>query len=293
MTGLAAGSPLAVAGRWWGRRRALPIFEMAFAVSQLPYFVGWSRRCMDGSAGVWGLLPLTLAVIGGLHRAQPGDVSPGDRPQLKGGGLGATRSIVLSVAVAQGFAVHSSFLLALALGALGWAAFLVSRDPRRGWARAGLVLLALPGMESATFFLAFPLQQAAAASVAGILGCFIPEVACEGAAVLIAGQPFIVDAPCAGLHSLWLGTVAALYWLQRGAVRGALGVWLILGAVVSLLVFNVIRILLLTVVAWQGVNWGDFAHSGLGVGLFALWWLFAAAALQRWNKTGELNSQCA
>lgn len=123
----------------------------------------------------------------------------------------------------------------------------------------------------------FWLQQVSASGACSVLETIFPDTACNGVRILIQGHDVLVDLPCSGARMLVLLCIfyAALMALLRPSFRRAIAVGIAL--LVSALVANTLRIVLLAVL---------IAHPASGIDAMAQPWhdiiglvFLAAAAL--------------
>ncbi len=166
------------------------------------------------------------------------------------------------------YAVGYPFLPQLARGglaALTLAAFLSAwRGRKFEPGLAGLLVLSLPGLSTAQFYLGYPVRAFCARTAAVLLG-----VHAQGACLRLDDRLIAVDAPCSGLKMLWVGMllVFLLAALRRWELRTTLR-WSALAAV-SLLAANVLRIASLFLVELGRAPSLPWMHEGVGLVLFA------------------------
>jgi exosortase/archaeosortase family protein len=102
-----------------------------------------------------------------------------------------------------------------------------------------LAVLSLPLLSSLQFYLGYPLRLAVSKLAASFLGMAGFSVSPEGAALVWAGQPLVIDAPCSGIRMLWVtlylaATLSCLLRLDASrtlVLLGTGGVLAILGNV--------------------------------------------------------------
>jgi exosortase len=145
-----------------------------------------------------------------------------------------------------------------------------------------MLLLALPLVSSLQFYLGYPLRAFAAWASAGALGAVGMSVLPAGASLQWHGQTVLVDAPCSGVHMLWVGMflTTVLSYLQRAsALRFASNMVV---AFVVVVLGNVLRNTLLFLKEARIVHLPEWTHAATGLGAF----LLTAAlivALIRWR----------
>jgi exosortase/archaeosortase family protein len=133
-----------------------------------------------------------------------------------------------------------------------------------------LLMLALPVIASLQFYLGFPLRAFTAQAVALLLGAAGLDASAAGASILFQGNTILVDAPCAGIGMLWVGsyTAALLSYLQRAAsARTALNA---LAAALLVLAANIARNGALFFPGAGLVHWPAWSHEAIGLAAFAL-----------------------
>src|SRR5262249_47314497 len=132
-------------------------------------------------------------------------------------------------------------LLAAAIAMLAVAVYLVHALRRPATPVVIVLLLALPLVASLQFYFGFPLRVLVAHASALLLSVGGIEVVAAGASIVDQGRVVLIDAPCAGIGMLWIGsyTAGVLSYLQRAdgwqtLVNG-------LAAAALVLVANIVR----------------------------------------------------
>mgnify|MGYP001354366258 CR=1 FL=1 len=246
------GSRGAAHAAWWTTRGAA---MAAWMLAGWPVWRWYLARIGDGSDEPWGLAALAVAMAFVPWRRLREPLPPG--AALCVGGAAA--------AVFLGY----ELLPALVRGWF-WMLALVALIGRAGpaLARAGLLLLSLPVVATAQFYLGFPLRALTAACSVPLLHLFGYEVTRQGTALRWAGETVLVDAPCSGIQMLWTGLFAACV---LAAVRGLGGrgtLRLLRWASVTVAVANLLRcvaLFLIEVRLGAPVRW---QHEGIGLVLF-------------------------
>jgi exosortase len=235
---------------------------------------------MDGSDEPWGVLALLTVLLSVWGRRGSLRQTPSG-PLLMGAGV---LTVLSAVGVLGSSGVGLPALVRAGLGvsalALTLAAVLDRSRPLLPlWA---LLLLALPVVSSLQFYLGYPLRAFTAWASAGTLGVVGLAVTPVGASLQWQGQTVLVDAPCSGVHMLWVGMflTSLLSYLQRAhALRFALNAALSLAVVV---LGNVLRNTLLFVKEAQIVLLPGWTHAATGLGAFLLT-AAVIATLVRWR----------
>lgn len=247
-------------GRW---RAARPVMLLlgAMVLALWPHWIYMARRTIDGSDEPWGVLALvtTLALL--LR----------DRAELA---VPTRSALVASAALAVAAALASLTLPDLAAAALAMFAlglFLAHALPHRpATPLIALLLLALPIVASLQFYLGYPLRALTAYASTAALALAGIDASAVGAAILHQGVTVLVDAPCAGIGMLWIGsyTAALLSYLGRAtAARTALNAT---AAALLVLVANIARNTALFFPEAGLVHWPAWSHEALGLGALAL-----------------------
>jgi exosortase/archaeosortase family protein len=246
-------------GRWhraWPRASWMPA---ALLLALWPHWVYVARRLVDGSDEPWGVLAL-VTVVGLLVR---------DRAQL----MLPTRSALVACGVLAVVAAIADrvlpdlFAAAIAMLALG--VFVMHALRRPAAAIIVLLLLTLPIIASLQFYLGYPLRLMVAHASAALLSIAGWHAEASGASILHEGITVLVDAPCAGIGMLWLGSYAAalLSYLNRASAPRTL----VNGVVAALLVLiaNIARNTLLFFPEAGLADWPAAAHEAIGLAAFA------------------------
>jgi exosortase/archaeosortase family protein len=240
----------------------LRFLPLAMLLAALWPHWGWMAwRMTDGSDEPWGVVALvTVLLLLVQARAQL-------RPPP-----GRTLAIAAVITVAAACAtalVPPIFAAALAVLAVGL--LFSGQLPQRSAAPLlTLLLLTLPIIATLQFYLGFPLRAATAWLAAPTLGLLGIDVTATGAALQYGTGTVLVDAPCAGIGMLWLGSYcAALFsWWQDADARRTL----VNGLVTAGLVFlaNLLRNVVLFFPESGLVAWPAWSHDAVGVLAFAL-----------------------
>ena len=245
----------------WRAARPVSLLLGALVVSLWPHWLYMARRTVDGSDEPWGILALVTALV----------LLLGHRDEL----VVPTRSALATSAVLAVVAAIGSLTLpdlaAAALAMLALGLFLVHALARRpATPLVALLLLALPIVASLQFYLGYPLRAFTAHATSALLSLAGVEARAVGAAILHQATTVLVDAPCAGIGMLWVGsyTAAVLSYLNRAtAARTALNAT---AAALLVLVANVARNTALFFPEAGLVNWPAWTHEAIGLGAVAL-----------------------
>lgn len=246
-------------GRW---HRAVPHaawMSAALLMALWPHWAYVARRLADGSDEPWGVLAL-VTVVALLVR---------DRAQL----ALPTRSALVACGVLAVVAAIADRVLpdlfAAAIAMLAFGVFVTHALRRPAAAILVLLLLTLPIIASLQFYLGYPLRLIVAHASAALLSIAGWHADASGASILHEGITVLVDAPCAGIGMLWLGSYAAalLSYLACADARRTL----INGVAAALLVLiaNIVRNTLLFFPEAGLVDWPAAAHEAIGLAAFA------------------------
>jgi exosortase len=245
------------------------------AAALWPVWQWYAKRTLDGSDEPWGLAALAIVLL--YAYAERRNLRERSRPILLAvaGGLTLLGASVTPWAPA---------LLRASLGvtALSLCFAAVHDRSRPLCALWALLLLSLPVVASLQFYLGYPLRSLTAWASGVLLGLAGLDVERAGTTLTWLGRTVLVDAPCSGVHMLWVGLAlsALLSHLQRASAwRVALNG---LGAVLAVVIGNVLRNTVLFVKEAQIVALPNWTHAGIGVLAF-LMTASAIAALASWR----------
>jgi exosortase/archaeosortase family protein len=236
---------------WW--------MPAALLLALWPHWVYVARRLVDGSDEPWGVLAL-VTVVALLLRDRAHLMLPTRSALVTCGMLAVVAAIADRV-------LPDLFAAAVAMLALG--VFVMHALRRPAAAITVLLLLTLPIIASLQFYLGYPLRLMVAHASAELLSIIGWPAEARGASIRHEGITVLVDAPCAGIGMLWLGSYAAalLSYLNRASARRTL----VNGVVAALLVLiaNIGRNTLLFFPEAGLVDWPAAAHEAIGLVAFA------------------------
>ena len=248
----------------WKRERATPRVAWllgALVAALWPHWIYIARRMVDGSDEPWGILALVTVLV--LLVRERGELALPTRSALVASGL-------LAVAAAAAMSWLPN-LVAAAIAMLALGVFVSHALPRRpATPLAALLLLALPVIASLQFYAGYPLRAFTAEASVVLLWLLGVDAMAAGASILHQGTTVLVDAPCAGIGMLWVGsyTAALLSYCARADARGtALNA---LAAALVVLVANVLRNTALFFPEAGLVHWPAGSHQAIGLAAFAL-----------------------
>jgi exosortase/archaeosortase family protein len=246
--------------RWRATRPAM-LLLVGMALALWPHWIYMARRTVDGSDEPWGILALlTTAVLLVRDRAE---IAVPTRSALAASGVLALIAAIASLALPD--------LAAAALAMLALGVFVVHALARRpATPLIALLLLALPVIASLQFYLGFPLRAFTAHASSVLLALGGIDASAAGATLQHQGTKVLVDAPCAGIGMLWVGsyTAALLSYLGRAtAARTAMNA---AAAALLVLAANVLRNTALFFSEAGLVHWPAWSHEAVGLGALAL-----------------------
>jgi exosortase/archaeosortase family protein len=247
--------PQSLASRWrmsFPREWWLPA---ALLLALWPHWTYVARRLVDGSDEPWGILALaTVAVL--LWRERGELVTPPRAALVASGALAVVAALAELVL---------PDLVAAAIAMLAFGTVLVHALRRPATALVVLLLLALPIIASLQFYLGYPLRLLVAHASALLLSLLGVSATAAGASIVHDGTTVLIDAPCAGIGMLWIGSfVAALlsYLHAADACRTLLN-----GVSAGLLVLlaNIARNVVLYFPESGRVQWPAWSHEVVGL----------------------------
>jgi exosortase/archaeosortase family protein len=245
----------------WRAARPVAVLLVGLVLALWPHWIYMGRRMVDGSDEPWGVLALATVFV----------LVARDRTELSL----PTRSALVASATLTFLAAAASLvvpdLAAAAIAMLALALFLVHAMPGRpATPLVALLLLALPVIASLQFYLGFPLRVFSAYAATQVLALAGVDAAAAGAAILHQGTTVLVDAPCAGIGMLWVGsyTAALLSYLARA--DGARTTTNAIAAALLVLAANVARNAALFFPEAGLVQWPPWSHEAIGLAALAL-----------------------
>jgi len=224
-----------------------------------PHWAYVARRLTDGSDEPWGVLALATVLVL-LLRDRALLATPSRATLLA--------AAALAVAAATAHLVLPD-LAAAAIAMLALGVYLVGALRRPATPLLVLLWLALPIVASLQFYLGYPLRVLVAHASAALLALAGFAVTAGGATLQYDGTRVLIDAPCAGIGMLWMGSYVAalLSYLQGAGARATL----VNGCAAALLVLaaNVLRNTVLFFPEAGLVHWPAAAHGAIGLAAFA------------------------
>lgn len=243
------------------RQRHVALLLGVLLLALWPHLTWMAQRLTDGSDEPWGALALATVLVL-LLRDRAALAMPSSRAL-------ATSAVLALCAAAALWWLPA--LLAAAIAMLALAVFVTAAlSSRPATPMATLLLLSLPLIASLQFYLGFPLRVATAHAAAPLLALFGVDATPAGAALQAGALTVLIDAPCAGIGMLWVGsyTAALLSYLNGASARRTLAN----GAVAALIVFaaNVLRNVALFFPEAGLIDAPAAAHDVVGLLAFAV-----------------------
>jgi exosortase/archaeosortase family protein len=245
----------------WRAVRPVAALLGGLVLALWPHWIYMARRMVDGSDEPWGILALATVLV----------LVARDRVELSV----PTRSALVASAALAFLAAAASVvvpdLAAAAIAMLALALFLVHAMPGRpATPLVALLLLALPVVASLQFYLGFPLRVFTAHAATLVLALAGLDASAAGAAILHRGTTVLVDAPCAGIGMLWIGsyTAALLSYLARADGRRT--ATNAVAAALLVLAANVARNAALFFPEAGIVQWPAWSHEAIGLAALGL-----------------------
>jgi exosortase/archaeosortase family protein len=220
-----------------------------------PHWLYVARRLVDGSDEPWGILALATVIVLLIRDRALFELPP--RAALVASGLLAAAAALAELVLPD--------LAAAAIAMLAVGVYLAHALRRPAAALVVLLLLALPIVASLQFYLGFPLRVLVAQASAQLLSIAGLAAVASGASIVSDGTTVLIDAPCAGIGMLWLGSFAAalLSYLNAADARRTL----VNGLIAALLVLaaNVVRNTVLFFPESGRVQWPAWTHDAVGL----------------------------
>jgi exosortase/archaeosortase family protein len=245
----------------WRAVRPVAALLGGLVLALWPHWIYMARRMVDGSDEPWGIL--ALATVLALVARDRAELSVPTRSALVASAALAVLAAAASLVVPD--------LVAAAIAMLALALFLVHALPGRpATPLVALLLLALPVIASLQFYLGFPLRAFTAHATTLVLVLAGVDASAAGAAIVHRGTTVLVDAPCAGIGMLWIGsyTAALLSYLARA--DGARTATNAVAAALLVLAANVARNAALFFPEAGLVQWPAWSHQAIGLAALAL-----------------------
>jgi exosortase/archaeosortase family protein len=224
-----------------------------------PHWIYVARRLVDGSDEPWGILALATVVALLVRDRALFELPP--RSALVASALLAVTAALAELVLPD--------LAAAAIATLAVGVYLAHALRRPATALVILLLLALPIVASLQFYLGFPLRVLVAHASALLLSLAGIEATAVGASIVSEGTTVLIDAPCAGIGMLWIGSYAAALLSYLGAAdarrtlaHGCLAALLVLAA-------NIARNTVLFFPESGRLHWPAWSHDAVGLAALA------------------------
>jgi exosortase/archaeosortase family protein len=228
------------------------------AVALWPHGLWAARRLADGSDDPLGLAALAALLVWLWREHERLRALP------RLGGLAAAAALTLAATAALFVAPP---LVAALLAAMALAAHVAAWAPERApvLALGGLALLALPLVASLQFYVGYPLRAFTALFSSWLLQAVGIAAEPSGAAMTVAGQLVIVDAPCSGVQMAWCAWFAACATAAFTGLRDRALLRRLPLVSLAVLAGNVLRNSVLVALEARPEGLARWAHEALGL----------------------------
>ncbi|MBN1672082.1 MAG: archaeosortase/exosortase family protein [Kiritimatiellae bacterium] len=243
----------------------LPSLRLLLLFQGLAFWPVWAwyvHRLFERCDEPWGLLPLLTAIVYVWRRAVP----PAERSLSR---------LRWSALTAVAYVLTYPFVPALVRGGLAFTALCITLSVlylNRGfdmWLWA-LWLMSLQVILTLEFYAGYPLRALATRMASALLRLGGLYVTAEGACLRWGERLVFVDAPCSGVKMLWAGSYLACTLAAFRAVRGGMGMLVGLLTVGLVVLGNSLRAAALFYVEAGIVRAPPWAHTGIGLVVFAV-----------------------
>lgn len=132
-----------------------------------------------------------------------------------------------------------------------------------------LLMLSLPVIATAQFYLGWPLRWITAVGSEALLQLGFSELSREGTVIWWRDTPVNVDAPCSGVRMLWTGFFMHAVLLAKHRTTWGRAVWLTALVMLLILAANVVRATLLFFKESGALDLPEWTHAAIGLVVFA------------------------
>lgn len=133
-----------------------------------------------------------------------------------------------------------------------------------------LLILSLPLVASLQFYGGYPLRRLATEGASVLLQWFGWPIFAEGTGLRWGERLMLVDAPCSGVHMLWVGLVMAATASSLSNASPVRVLFHTFLAMVLVLLGNILRSAVLFFKETGIVSLPDWTHEGIGIALFMI-----------------------
>lgn len=169
-----------------------------------------------------------------------------------------------------GYAVLFPVLPAMVRPLLAIAMLAAAMDlPKRAPAALGLLILSLPVLATAQFYLGWPLRLTAAVFNDWLLNLAGVEAVRQGVVIWWRDIPVSVDPPCSGIRMLWAGLFVHFVLAAKHRLRFRTLLWLTPLVTMAIVGGNVARAFVLFFKESGMLTLPAWTHVGIGMAVFA------------------------
>lgn len=240
---------------------------LSITAAYWPLASWYAARMRDGSDDPCGVMALLLAVVMLWRARQTLHITP----------AGAwLASVLVGIELLLHPVLPPLIEAGLAIATIGCLFTLWKRMP----GVMALLLLSLPVVASAQFFLGYPLRMITARLSQGLLMLVGVQTELQGTQLCLGLKQVGVDAPCSGVRMLWAALFVAAMLSAKARISALSTLLLLLSAVVLALLANGVRAALLFPTEAGMINLPHVWHEGVGLAVFAL----LLGLLMRWQE---------
>ena len=225
-----------------------------------PLISWFGKRFNDGGDEPWGLIPLAAAAYFAFRSYQQGTFH-----LTRHAARNATGCVLLLLSALCTLHLPPMLRAMLALAGVG---FLITCRRQSGWLM--LLLLSMPIISSAEFYLGWPLRLLVSQCSAFLLDLVGLTAQAKGASILCNGQLVQVDPACSGIRFLWHGALVAAWIATWHETSWLKTLRLVTAATALVIIANILRAALLTLQGIGLIPAGDLLHEFIGLICFAL-----------------------
>ena len=250
---------LATTRKFFIRHHAL-FCLLLIALSTWPLINWFGKRFNDGGDEPWGLIPLTAAAYFAFRSYQQGTLH-----LTRHSARNAVGYLLMLISALSTLHLPPMLRAILALAGIS---FLFSSRRQSGWLM--LLLLSMPALSSAEFYLGWPLRLLVSQCSAFLLGLVGLSAQSKGTAILCNNQLVHVDPACSGIRFLWHGILVAAWIATWHETSWMKTLRLVTATTILVILANILHASLLILQGIGLIPAGDLLHEFIGLICFAL-----------------------